>query len=156
MKKSLNDSTTIWYLEPKTQDVNKRTSELLGIDASDSEEFGVKCKDGQARDMWKVEFSKVQKLHHSEHFPLFKVFRRRKGEKLATDVTRLVPNFFRAKLQKMKASRIPKLKKGSEIPQPKMPKVISVGGVPIEKYKRDLKGPPPKMVAMQMTDSPPW
>ena len=104
---------TVWYIEPKTQNVNGSIADLLGSDVTASEQYGVICKDGKRRDMWMVEYSTVKKIFHSEHLSLFKVFRSQDGRH-PSDVTKIIANFFRPKVSK--AGRV---KKGSEIIQPK-------------------------------------
>jgi len=105
----------MWYLEPRlSENTNQQIADLLGLDVSASEERDVKCKDGKKRNMWRVEFSLVQRFFYSQHLGKFRVFRSQNGG-LPADITKTVANFFRPKI-----SKSGRLKKGSQIKSAKM------------------------------------
>jgi hypothetical protein len=133
MKSSPN--VTVWFLEPRlSENTNQQIADLLGSDVSASEERDVKCKDGKKRNMWRVEFALVQKFFYSQHLGKFRVFRSQ-GSGLPADVTKIIASFF----------------------QPKLPKLISVGGIRVEKMKRGSQIKSAKMVAKRRDDvPPPW
>ncbi len=113
-------------------DLKHRLYELLNFDAFVEEE-SQKCENGKLIPVWPVNLDQAKTLYLSQSRSNFDIWQSKDGGDLVKVTIEL-----QKKLFKQKVSRGARIKKGSEIKQPRIPKVISVGCLPT------------------LTDSPPW
>jgi hypothetical protein len=120
-----------YFAQIFSSDLNQRLFELLGFDAYATEESR-RCDNGKSIQVWEVTIDQAKKLFAKPR-RTFDIWQSKDGEGLVKVTSEL-----QKKLFKQKVSRGARIKKGSKILQPKMPKVISVRCLPT------------------LTDSPPW
>ncbi len=95
-------------------DLTQRLSELLNFDAF-AEDESLRCEDGKHRVVWSVTLDQVKTLYLSQSQSNFDIWKSKDGDDLV-----MVTISLRKKLFKQKPSHGARIKKGSEIKQPKM------------------------------------
>lgn len=111
-KRTRHVPTIAYFAQIFSSDLNQNLSELLNLDAF-AEEGSKKCEDGKSITVWPVNLDQIKKLFSKprRHFDIWQ-------SKDEGDLTKVTTEL-QKKLFGQKISRGARIKKASEIPQPK-------------------------------------